>query len=78
MKRLFKFGLMGIPAGIGLVVLAAMFGGFGPCTGSTAGILGLVAGMVCAAAAGLALIISGPTLLVRKLRTQEVIHEGTL
>jgi len=76
MKRLFKFGVIGVPVGFGLVFLAATFGGFGPCTGSTAGILGLLAGLGCSAAAGVALIISGPTLLVRKLRHHEVADEG--
>jgi hypothetical protein len=77
MKRLFKFGTIGMAVGIGLLCIGILSGGFGPCSGSLAGFVGLIAGFWCSVAAAAVLVISGPALLVRKLRTQEVTDEGT-
>jgi hypothetical protein len=71
MKRIFKFGL--ICAGIFVLcgIAFALGGGVGPCGGSLPSVAGLFGGMLSATLGAVALVISSPVLLYRKLYAGE-------
>jgi hypothetical protein len=79
MRNLRKYGLIGLPVSVALFFVGVMTGGFGIC-GPTNNVSPavMVAGFWGAACAVVALIVSVPTLIVRRMRIEEATDEGTV
>lgn len=79
MRKVRKYGLIGLLIGIALFFPGLITGGVGICGPTNeVSLFVMVAGFWAAASAAIALVVSVPTLIVRKLRPQEVADAGSL